>query len=224
MENQNTNFLSSVQNAAPNQLDVQTTKNGGTQMNVVNAVNANGIVSGRKVVDFIWQRIGICAMIIAAGCMIAVIVMVIIANGYNISNIKTGFERDALKEKVDSMYKALKVDDQADAMAALSEEDVFDGQDLAQLMPLVIGKYGVDVEFDYTDTNKIFLRKNGVYKVISLVVKGKNGAEHFYAYSKTGKTNWKFALYDETADEPCAKSSAEEKGALKNLVTCPEED
>ena len=224
MENQNTNFLNSVQNATPDQLDVQTTKNGGTQMNVVNAVNANGIVSGRKVVDFIWQRIGICAMIIAAGCMIAVIVMVLIANQYNISNIKTGFERDALKEKVDDMYKALKVDDQADAIAALSEDDVFDGKDLAQLNGLVTGKFGLDVEFDYSDVNNNFLRKNGVYKVASIVIKTSGGSGRIFAYSKTGKANWKLALYDETAEEPCANSTVEEKDALKNLVTCPEED
>ena len=45
------NFFTAVENAAPNQLDVQTTTKGDVQMNVVNAVNANGVVSGRKVVD-----------------------------------------------------------------------------------------------------------------------------------------------------------------------------
>lgn len=224
MENQNTNFLNSVQNATPEQLDVQTTKNGGTQMNVVNAVNANGIVSGRKVVDFIWQRIGVCAMIIAAGCMIAVIVMVIIANNINVEGVKAGLERDALKEKVEGMYKLLKVDDQADAIAALSKEDAFDGEDLGQLMVLITSKYGADVEFDYSDNNKIFLRKNGMYKVISLVVKTKSGSERVFAFSPVSKTSWKIAAYNAALDDPCEKSSADEKSALKNIVTCPEDE
>lgn len=224
MENQNTNFLNSVQNATPEQLDVQTTKNGGTQMNVVNAVNANGIVSGRKVVDFIWQRIGVCAMIIAAGCMIAVIVMVIIANSINVEGVKAGLERDALKEKVEGMYKLLKVDDQADAIAALSKEDAFDGEDLGQLMVLITSKYGADVEFDYSDNNKIFLRKNGMYKVISLVVKTKSGSERVFAFSPVSKTSWKIAAYNAALDDPCEKSSADEKSALKNIVTCPEDE
>ncbi len=224
MENQNTNFLNSVQNATPEQLDVQTTKNGGTQMNVVNAVNANGIVSGRKVVDFIWQRIGVCAMIIAAGCMIAVIVMVIIANSINVEGVKAGLERDALKEKVEGMYKLLRVDDQADAIAALSKEDAFDGEDLGQLMVLITSKYGADVEFDYSDNNKIFLRKNGMYKVISLVVKTKSGSERVFAFSPVSKTSWKIAAYNAALDDPCEKSSADEKSALKNIVTCPEDE
>ena len=224
MENQNTNFLNSVQNATPEQLDVQTTKNGGTQMNVVNAVNANGIVSGRKVVDFIWQRIGVCAMIIAAGCMIAVIVMVIIANSINVEGVKASLERDALKEKVEGMYKLLKVDDQADAIAALSKEDAFDGEDLGQLMVLITSKYGADVEFDYSDNNKIFLRKNGMYKVISLVVKTKSGSERLFAFSPVSKTSWKIAAYNVALDDPCEKSSADEKSALKNIVTCPEDE
>lgn len=224
MENQNTNFLNSVQNATPEQLDVQTTKNGGTQMNVVNAVNANGIVSGRKVVDFIWQRIGVCAMIIAAGCMIAVIVMVIIANSINVEGVKASLERDALKEKVEGMYKLLKVDDQADAIAALSKEDAFDGEDLGQLMVLITSKYGADVEFDYSDNNKIFLRKSGMYKVISLVVKTKSGSERLFAFSPVSKTSWKIAAYNAALDDPCEKSSADEKSALKNIVTCPEDE
>ena len=59
-------------------------------INVINAVNANGIVSGRKVVDESWQKMAICAIVIAAGCLIGVIVSVIIANSLNkeIANLK----------------------------------------------------------------------------------------------------------------------------------------
>ena len=44
-------FLTAVGTARPDQLDVTSTRSGDVQMNVVNAVNANGIVSGRKVVS-----------------------------------------------------------------------------------------------------------------------------------------------------------------------------
>ena len=164
-------------------------------------------------------------MIIAGGCFIAVIVMIVIANGYNTENIKIGFERDSLNEKLTNIYKAMKVEDQSDAITALSKEDAFDGEDLGQLLPLIVAKYGVNPEFDYTDNSKLFLRKNGVYKVISLVVKTAGGSERVFAYSKVAKTSWKLAAYN-PADEnnPCAKSSADEKAALKNIVTCPEED
>ena len=225
MENQNQNFLNSVQNAAPEQLDVHTTQNGGTQMNVVNAVNANGIVSGRKVVDFIWQRVGVCAIIIAAGCFIALIITIIVANSYNVESVKRGLERDALQEKISDIYKAMKVDDQSGAMTSLSKEDAFDGADLGQIVVLVTGKYGTNLEFDYSDNSKNFLRKNGVYKVLGLNIKTSAGSVPVVLYSPVAKASWKFAAYDATnKDDPCEKSTADEKAALKNIVTCPYED
>ena len=225
MENQNQNFLNSVQNAAPEQLDVHTTQNGGTQMNVVNAVNANGIVSGRKVVDFIWQRVGVCAIIIAAGCFIALIITIIVANSYNVESVKRGLERDALQEKISDIYKAMKVDDQSGAMTSLSKEDSFDGADLGQIVVLVTGKYGTNLEFDYSDNSKNFLRKNGVYKVLGLNIKTSAGSVPVMLYSPVAKASWKFAAYDATnKDDPCEKSTADEKAALKNIVTCPYED
>ena len=225
MENQNQNFLNSVQNAAPEQLDVHTTQNGGTQMNVVNAVNANGIVSGRKVVDFIWQRVGVCAIIIAAGCFIALIITIIVANSYNVESVKRGLERDALQEKISDIYKAMKVDDQSSAMTSLSKEDAFDGADLGQIVVLVTGKYGTNLEFDYSDNSKNFLRKNGVYKVLGLNIKTSAGSVPVMLYSPVAKASWKFAAYDATnKDDPCEKSTADEKAALKNIVTCPYED
>ena len=225
MENQNTNFLNSVQNAAPETLDVQTTKNGGTQMNVVNAINANGIVSGRKVVDFIWQRIGICAMIIAAGCLIAVIVMVFIANSLNVESVKRGLERDSLSEKLSDIYSAMKVEDQGSAMISLSNEDAFTGEDMSQVIALVVGKYGMNVTLDFSDNSVMFLRKNGMYKVLSFVVKTTGGSVRLLAYSPSAKANWSFAAYDPTdKNDPCSKSTADEKAALKNIVTCAEED
>jgi hypothetical protein len=225
MENQNQNFLNSVQNAAPEQLDVHTTQNGGTQMNVVNAVNANGIVSGRKVVDFIWQRVGVCAIIIAAGCFIALIITIIVANSYNVESVKRGLERDALQEKISDIYKAMKVDDQSGAMTSLSKEDAFDGADLGQIVVLVTGKYGTNLEFDYSDNSKNFLRKNGVYKVLGLNIKTSAGSVPVMLYSPVAKASWKFAAYDATnKDDPCEKSTADEKAALKNIVTCPYED
>ena len=225
MENQNQNFLNSVQNAAPEQLDVHTTQNGGTQMNVVNAVNANGIVSGRKVVDFIWQRVGVCAIIIAAGCFIALIITIIVANSYNVESVKRGLERDALQEKISDIYKAMKVDDQSGAMTSLSKEDAFDGADLGQIVVLVTGKYGTNLEFDYSDNSKNFLRKNGVYKVLGLNIKTSAGSVPVVLYSPVAKASWKFAAYGATTkDDPCEKSTADEKAALKNIVTCPYED
>ena len=106
------NFFNAAETANPSQLDVKTATTGNTQMNVVNAVNANGVVSGRKVVDYIWQRVAICAIVIASGMFIAVIVMVFIANAFNTNAIKQEEEKIAANDKLTEIYNNLNVESQ----------------------------------------------------------------------------------------------------------------
>ena len=52
---------------------------GAVPMNVVDIVNANGVVSGKKVVDYIWQRIAVCMIVLAAGLLIGLVAVLMIA-------------------------------------------------------------------------------------------------------------------------------------------------
>ena len=77
------------QGPAPMPQQTAPAQEGGVPMNVINAVNANGIVTGDKVVSYIWKRIGICSMIIAAALLIGIGISVIIMNNINQEKNKT---------------------------------------------------------------------------------------------------------------------------------------
>jgi hypothetical protein len=121
----NNDFLAAVGNARPDQLDVTSTRSGDVQMNVVNAVNANGIVSGRKVVDFIWQRVAICAMVIGGGLLIAIIAMLFFINSLSVSDTKARTERGHAEKQLNEIYSTLGVEDQSGAIKTIRATNIW---------------------------------------------------------------------------------------------------
>lgn len=215
-------FFSAVENARPDQLDVKTSTKGGVQMNVVNAVNANGIVSGRKVVDYIWQRVAICAIVIGAGLLIAVVVMVVIATTFNGNAIKQEEEKIAATDKLNEIYSSLNVESHAEAMTTLGRDEIMSGTDIQQLDVLLKEKYGAVTSWDPTDASINFVKSNGMYKVASLKMTNAAGSIRAFAYARKSDNQWKIAAYN-AADEknPCKESTDEEKKALAGVVSCP---
>lgn len=216
------NFFDSVNNASPEQLDVNTSTRGNTQMNVVNAVNANGVVSGRKVVDYIWQRAAICAIVIACGMFIAVIVMVVIANMFNGNAIKQEEQKIALNDKLTEVYNALGVDNQADAMTTIASDEILTGSDIQQIRAVVSQKYGAVTTIDPNDTSINFIKSNDMFRVASLKVTNAAGSKRALLYSRKADNVWKAAAFDSDNEKnPCKDSTDEEKKALAGVVSCP---
>ena len=216
------NFFAAVENAAPNQLDVQTTTKGDVQMNVVNAVNANGVVSGRKVVDYIWQRAAICAIIIAIGMFIAVIVMVIIANAFNANAIVQEEEKKRANDKLSQIYNSLNVESQEEALTTLGKDEILSGTDIQQIHTLLNDKYGIVTSWDPSDAAINFAKSNGMYRVVSLKMTNAAGVIRAFAYARKSDNQWKIAAYNsEDEKNPCKDSSDEEKKALAGVVSCP---
>lgn len=216
------NFFDSVNSATPEQLDVKSTTRGGTQMNVVNAVNANGVVSGRKVVDYIWQRVAICAMILIAGLFIAVIVMVIIANNINVDATKQEAAKNEANSKLTDIYNAIGVDNQSDALTTLGQSEMLTGNDIKQINTLLVKKYGSVTSFDATNDAQNLIKVNGMFKVASLGMTNAAGKARAILYARLSDNVWKVAAYDETnQDNPCKNSSDEEKSALFGILSCP---
>ena len=216
------NIMTAVENAAPEQLDISVSKNGGTQMNVVNAVNANGVVSGRKVVDYIWQRVAVCAMVIGAGLLIAIVVLVFIMNNINVDKAKQESATTEANNKLSDIYSALKVEDQSGALAVIGQDEMLSGSDIAQIKALLTKKYGTVTAFDATDTSTNLVKTNGVYKVISLKMTNAAGTARALAYAKLADNQWKLAEFDSSNEKnPCKNSTDEEKEALAGIVKCP---
>ncbi len=218
-------FMSAVNNARPDQLDIQTTQKGDVKMNVVNAVNANGVISGRKVVDYIWQQVAICAMIIAAGCFVAVIVMIVIANAYNSNVIRLSTEKDALTGKLTELYSSLNVEGQGDALTTIAREETLDGSDIKQLSEMITKKYGKSVALDDTKESFNFAKKSKIYKIASIQVTTGTDKSRFLAYAKVSDGIWKESAYNEKDEKnPCKDMTDEDKKVMADIVTCPEKE
>ena len=216
------NIVNAVENAVPEQLDVSVSRTGNTQMNVVNAVNANGIVSGRKVVDFIWQRVAICAMVIGVGLLAAIIVLAFIMNNINVSNAKQEAATAEANNRLNDIYAALKVDNQGAALSVIGQDEMLSGSDVAQIKELLEKKYGSAAVFDTTDVSSNLLKTNGVYKVASLKIVSEAGAVRAIVYSKLADNQWKLAAYNSANEKnPCKESTDEEIEALAGIVKCP---
>lgn len=216
------NFMTAVENAAPSQLDVSVSRKGDTQMNVVNAVNANGVVSGRKVVDYIWQRVAICAMIIGVGLLLAIIALVFIMNNINVANAKQEAATTEANNKLNDIYSVLKVEDQGAAISVLGQDKMLSGDDIAQIKTILTKKYGSVTAFDATDTATNLVKTNGVYKVVSLKMTNAAGTARALLYAKLADNQWKMANYDSSNEgNPCKNATDEEKEAFKGIVECP---
>lgn len=215
-------FLDAVQSAAPDQMDVSTSTKGDVQMNVVNAINANGVVSGRKVVDFIWQRIAICAMVIGGGLICAIIVLVIIMNNINVANAKQEAATNAANSKLNEIYGVLDAADQSEAMTAIGQDEILTGADILQIHNLLVKKYGTVSTIDPAGTSVNLIKANGAYKVVSFRMKNAAGTMRAILYAKQADNEWKAAAYDAANENnPCKNSSEEEKVALAGIVKCP---
>jgi hypothetical protein len=218
----NNDFLAAVGNARPDQLDVTSTRSGDVQMNVVNAVNANGIVSGRKVVDFIWQRVAICAMVIGGGLLIAIIAMLFFINSLSVSDTKARTEREHAEKQLNEIYSTLGVEDQSGAIKTITRDEYLDGSDLKQIKTLLNQKFGTVSTIDYNAEKVNIVKANKVYRVAGVQISNAAGKTKVYLYSKVADGVWKIANYN-AADEvnPCQNSSDEEKEALQPIVKCP---
>ncbi len=192
-------------------------------MNVVDVVNANGVVSGRKVVDYTWQRGAVCLAVLAAGLLIGLIVslMIVVNKDAELSDLKR--QKTSLESEIAGVYGKLGVQDLAGAISQIEQTDTLNGGDLNEINGLLVGKYG-SFKLDLADSNINFIRKNGVYKIVSLGIYRESGTKRAVLYEKIADGKWKLGGFDANKTDPCADSTDEEKEAIKSVIPCTAED
>ena len=199
--NQNPNIQYSQ--PEPAQPAPQQMPDGGVPLNVINAVNANGIVTGDKVVSYIWKRVGICAMIISVACLIGVGIAVLMMN--NVNQEKNKMELSKLES----------------AITRINDVETLNGGDINEINVLLAEKYGVDYEIDIADQNVNFVRKSGAYKLVSLGIRRSSGSVRAILYERMADGVWIMSSFDSTnLEDPCKDSPKEEKQALSGLDVC----
>ena len=189
----------------------------------INVVNANGVISGRKMVDYLWQRIAYCALAFSVVLLIGLIVAVILVGSANGSTAVAESERDKAQHDVQGLYEILGVDSQEDAVKVLTdEEEYLNGGDLMKIDNLLNGKYPA-YGIDYASSNINFVRMGNVYKVVSVGIMTNTGTKRVVLYGRIANGEWKLGGFDsDNKVDPCANSSDEEKEAIAGIFTCGE--
>lgn len=188
-------------------------------INVINAVNANGIVSGRKVVDESWQKIAICAIVIAVGCLIGVVISVITSNSLNAKISELNVENRSLESSLNGIYDTLGVSDNGAALNQITSQDIVSGADMQKINELLRGKYGNYI-IDFADATINNVYRGAYYKIVSVGVAQEGGTARAILYSKVADGQWKLASFDKLADDPCKDATDEDKAALQTIGLC----
>ncbi len=195
---------------------------GAVPMNVINAVNANGIVTGDKVVSYIWKRVGICAMIIAAACLIGVGISALIMNNVNQEKNKMELAKLEADNNLAAIYESLGAEEQSTAITRINDVETLNGGDISEINDLLTERFGSDYVLDIADQNVNFVRKSGAYKIVSLGIRRNSGSVRAIMYERIADGNWIMSSFDSTnLEDPCADSPKEEKIAISGLDVCP---
>lgn len=191
----------------------------------INVVNANGVISGNRMVDYIWKRLAYCGLVFSTVFLIGLIVAVVFAGIANSGRATFEAQKEATNRNLQGLYNVIGVDNQEDAILALDKESEYiNGGDLAKIDKLLTNKYGEYV-VDYADSNINFIRINNMFKVVSMGIVRPNGTIRVILYTRIADGNWKLGGFDSSnATDPCADSSYEEKKALKGIVSCKEKE
>ena len=189
----------------------------------INAVDTNGAVSGEKVVDYIWQRIAICMLVLAVGLLVGLCVVLFFAISNSTAMAKLEIEKKAIESELASAYEHLGVNDLAGVVQKVEAKETMNGGDLAEVNALLSNKYGVNYKLDLADSNINFVVRNGIYKVVSLGIYRESGTQRAVLYEKIADGKWKMGGFDANKTDPCADSTDEEKLALKGVIPCSED-
>lgn len=189
----------------------QSESTGGETLNVI---NANGIISGQKVVNGTWRTFAVVMVILfliaAAGAGYLFYIYSSTEKDRSDLSEKTG----SYSAKLESLYSVLGVSNQADALSIVNSEDVVLSQtEILGLKEALNGSYEISsIDFSREGT---FIKRVGSYKVFSFY----SGTDHVVAYAaKDGK--WKMLSYSDTATHPCSDYTQLEQNVVDKALGC----
>lgn len=223
------NYSDTTVNAVNEAKQANANADNGIPINVINAVNANGIVSGRKMVDELWQKLAICAFVIAGGFLIGMVIAVIFTFSLNGTIAEMKNKNTQTDGKLSDIYAVLGTSDQSSTMDSLQKTDTLNGGDLKLVNDLLVKKYGASYQVDFDDTNIAFVREKSGYKFVSLGIKQADGTVRAILYGKIADGSWKLSSFNSVATgtdaakaDNCKDSSDDEKVVLKLIDLCTE--
>lgn len=180
----------------------------------INVVNANGIVSGKTLVNKLWRTLAIAFLV----------VILILAGGLvwlYLQNTTANEDYRKLSEKnsgttsnLNALYDKLGATTQEEASFVASFGGVMDGASISALHSVLSEKFG-DYTIDYSQTDFNALQRISGYKIAKLVISGKK----YVAFAKSDN-NWTILEFVETLPDRCVGFSEEERLVVDKLLTC----
>ena len=189
----------------------------------INVVNANGVVSGKKVVDYVWQRVAVCMLVLVIGLLAGLCVVLFLTISKSADVAKLEVEKKTIESELVSIYDHLGVSDLSGAIKRIEAKETMNGGDLAEVNTLLTNKYGANFKLDLADSNINFVVRNGVYKIVSLGIYRESGTQRAVLYEKISDGKWKLGGFDASKADPCIDSTSEEKEALDGVIPCAED-
>ncbi len=185
----------------------------------ISVVNGNGVVSGRKMVDGVWQKLAIFAIIITIGCIAGSVYSFIAQRDLNRKVAELSQTSSTAKGQLAGIFAALGASDATEAVERVTNIDILTGDDWRELNKLIGEK-----TIDYSKNSTNFVRRNGQYIVASFNLKDGNSSQRVVFYSDSATGEWKKAAFDASKDKHCEKSSDEELRAIRNVIVCDAKD
>ncbi len=199
---------------------VQQQATGVASVNMADAVSVNNATSGRKTVDYIWQRGAVLLGVLVAGLLVCLIVALIIVVNNDKEIAKTKRELESAQNELNSIYSKVGVNDLTGVISRISSTEILNGGDLDEINTLLMGKFNANYKLDLADSNINFIIRNGVYKVVSLGVHRESGTKRAVLYEKIADGKWKLGGFDASKKDSCEDSTEEEKEAIKGVIPC----
>ena len=187
----------------------------------INVINTNGMVSGQKVVDEVWKKLGVSFGIIGAACLVGVVVCVFSLTHVMRENTRLTAEVQRRDDDFKRIYDVLGVSDYGSALGLIQGREMLTGPDIRNLNDILLKKYGADYQVDFGADASNFVVKTGAYKIISIDIKNKeNKLLRIMLYSRNVDNVWHLAEIDKEDKAACTKLTDEDVKALRVVGIC----
>ena len=183
----------------------------------INVVNANGIVSGVKLVNNMWRTLAVAFLVVIMVLAAGLVYLYLQNNSANEDYKKLSEKNSTTTSNLNALYDKLGATTQEEASYAASFGNVLDGAAISTLQSALSAKLG-EVTIDYSQTDFNALQRINGYKIAKLAIDGKK----YVAYAKSDN-NWIIVEFVETLHDRCEGYDEEARLVVDKVLTCKED-
>lgn len=194
--------------------DTVSSKSESSESGQINVVNANGIVSGVKLVNGMWRTLSVAFIIVILVLVAGLVYTFLKYDEANVHYREAVVVGNTASSNLNALYAELGASNQEEAVFAASFGDTLDGAALASLKEALVAKVG-ELNIDYTKDNFNSIQRTSGYRVVKLAINDKK----YVAYAKSDNV-WTVLEFVETLHNRCEGFSDEARLVVDNTLRC----